>query len=152
MSNYFITYEQVEQAALDAVSMILQKKVGIKRIVAISRGGLVPACLMAEYLNIREIHSLALYSYHADGTQGDITVLVRPNVPDEAETLFVDDLVEGGKTAGYIRQNYPNSSFFPLFSKRMSDEYIVAPTLVPEDAFVVFPWEPEFAQKRARDR
>ena len=152
MTHYVITYEQVEAAAESASDLITQKQHKINRIVAISRGGLIPACLIAERLNIREIHSLALYSYRADGTQGDITVLVRPDVPDTPDTLFIDDLVDGGKTAKYIKQNYPNSSFLPLFSKKTSADYIVTPTLVPQNAFIVFPWEPEFAKKRARDR
>ena len=152
MSNYFITYEQVDQAALNAVSLIQKQPIKINRLVAISRGGLVPACLLAEYLDIREVHSLSLYSYHPDGTQGDITVLVSPDVPDAPDTLFVDDLVDGGKTAEYIKQNYPNASFLPLFSKKISPDYIVKPTLVPENAFVVFPWEPDFSKKRARER
>lgn len=152
MTHYFLTYEHVETAAQNAADLIAQKQLKINRIVAISRGGLIPACLIAEHLNIREIHSLALYSYRADGTQGDITVLVRPDVPDTPDTLFVDDLVDGGKTAKYIKQNYPNSSFLPLFSKKTSRDYLVTPTLVPQNASVVFPWEPDFAKKRARDR
>ncbi len=152
MTQYFITYEQVENAARQAADLIQKNPVKITRLVAISRGGLIPACLLAEHLNIREIHSLALYSYQPDGTQGDITVLVRPDVPDSPDTLFVDDLVDGGKTAEYIKQTYPNASFLPLFSKKISSNYIVKPTLVPENTFVVFPWEPNFAKKRARDR
>ncbi|MBO7258167.1 MAG: hypothetical protein J6V11_04425 [Alphaproteobacteria bacterium] len=152
MSNYFITYEQVEQAAFKASTLIKKQPVKINRLVAISRGGLVPACLLAEYLDIREIHALSLYSYRPDGTQGDVTVLVRPDVPDTPDTLFVDDLVDGGKTAEYIKQAYPNASFLPLFSKKISSDYVVNPTLVPENASVIFPWEPDFAKKRARER
>ena len=152
MTHYFITYEQVEAAARSAAEAIKKSNHTITRLVAISRGGLLPACLIAQHLNIREIHSLALYSYRPDGTQGDITVLVRPDVTNSPDTLFIDDLVDGGKTARYIKQAYPNASFLPLFSKNLSPDFLVKPTLVPQNASVVFPWEPESAKNRARDR
>lgn len=138
---YYLTYKQVYGAASRVARFIKEKSYPIKRLVAISRGGLLPACLLAQFLNIREIHSLALYSYRDDGTQGDITVLVKPNVADEVETLFVDDLVDGGKTARWIKQNYPNVSFVSLFAKRKIDDFLVPPVLVPQDACIVFPWE-----------
>ena len=152
MIDYLLTYEQVADAAEQVASQLTKTDLKIKRLVAISRGGMLPACLLAQYLNIREIHSLALYSYLPDGTQGDITVLVKPDVPDEPETLFVDDLVDGGKTAVYLKQTYPNSSFLPLFSKKLSDDFIVNPSLVPQNANVIFPWELKTIKNRARDR
>jgi xanthine phosphoribosyltransferase len=152
MNDYLLTYEQVANAAEYVASQLMKNKYKIKRLVAISRGGLVPTGLLAQYLNIREIHSLALYSYLPDGTQGDITVLVTPNVPDEPETLFVDDLVDGGKTASYLKQTYPNASFVPLFSKKLSDDFIVNPCLVPQNSNVIFPWELKTTKNRARDR
>ena len=152
MIDYLLTYEQIADAAEQSATQIAKNRIKIKRLVAISRGGLVPSCLLAQHLNIREIHSLALYSYLPDGTQGDITVLVKPDVPDEPETLFVDDLVDGGKTATYLKQTYPNSSFLPLFSKKLSDDFIVNPCQVPQNANVIFPWELKTTKNRARDR
>jgi xanthine phosphoribosyltransferase len=152
MIDYLLTYEQVADAAEQLSNQLTKNKHKIKRLVAISRGGLIPTCLLAQHLNISEIHSLALHSYLPDGTQGDITVLVKPNVPDEPETLFVDDLVDGGKTATYLKQTYPNSSFLPLFSKKTSTDFVAPPCLVPQNANVIFPWELKTTKNRARDR
>jgi xanthine phosphoribosyltransferase len=152
MINYILSYKEVEDAAKQVADLIEKSGKSVKRLVAISRGGLIPTGLLAQYLNIREIHSLALYSYLSDGTQGEVTVVVRPDVPDQEDTLFVDDLVEGGKTAEYLKKMYPNSSFISLFSKINADYFVVKPVLLSKNTAVVFPWELKTNKNRARDR
>jgi len=72
-------------------------------IVAITRGGLVPAAVVARELDVRMIETVCVASYHDYKTQGGLQVLktIAPNVAklDEgARVLIVDDLVDTGTT------------------------------------------------------
>lgn len=139
--EYYISSDTVSKDCKKIAEKLKKTNIKFKRIVAVTRGGMLPACLIAQYLNIREIHTLALYSYNPDGTQGAITTLVMPNVPDEAETLFIDDLIDSGNTAVFLNKNYPNSSLCVAYAKERDVKTVVPATPVPEDAWVVFPWE-----------
>lgn len=139
--EFYLSSDSVTKDCKKISQQILQTGIKIARIVAVTRGGMLPACLIAQYLNIREIHTLAMYSYRPDNTQGDIVTLVSPNVPDEQATLFVDDLINSGNTAKYLQKHFPNSSLCVIYSKQNSSDTIVPPLIVPDDALIVFPWE-----------
>src|ERR1700689_5160533 len=79
-------------------------------IVCITRGGLVPAAIVARELGIRLIETICVSSYTGI-SQGDLKVL--KNVAQSiialgggqgARVLLVDDLVDTGKTAKVWRQ------------------------------------------------
>src|ERR1700753_3247996 len=71
-------------------------------VVAITRGGLVPAAIVARELNVRVIETVCVASYDHK-RQGELRVL--KDVAAEilksggAGVLIVDDLVDTGKTA-----------------------------------------------------
>ena len=77
-------------------------------IVAITRGGLVPAAIIARELNIRMIESVSVKSYDHQN-QGKIIVLKAINsdlvAADAAgqKILIIDDLVDTGATARVVR-------------------------------------------------
>ncbi|MBT6223723.1 MAG: xanthine phosphoribosyltransferase, partial [Rhodobiaceae bacterium] len=48
-------------------------------IVAITRGGLVPAAIVARELNIRVIETICISSYSPDNNRGDLKVLKKLN-------------------------------------------------------------------------
>src|SRR3569833_1321853 len=75
-------------------------------IVCITRGGLVPAGIVARELEIRMIETVCVASYHDYKTQGSLSVLkdVADNIKNIGGgkgkgVLIVDDLVDTGKTA-----------------------------------------------------
>src|SRR5438874_12338852 len=74
-------------------------------IVCVTRGGLVPAAIVARELGIRLIETVCVSSYNHT-SQGELTVLkdVAPNIVGLGGgggkgVLIVDDLVDNGKTA-----------------------------------------------------
>ncbi|MGN1063733.1 MAG: phosphoribosyltransferase [Alphaproteobacteria bacterium] len=137
MSELILSYEDVANACLTLAHKIRDKQIPVHRIVAVTRGGMLPACLLAQYLDIREIHALAIASYDAAGHHA-ISEKVLPDVPDCPETLFVDDLVDTGQTVDYIAKNWPNASFCAPFAKTLG---ALAAQAIPMDTWVVFPWE-----------
>jgi xanthine phosphoribosyltransferase len=117
-------------------------------IVAITRGGLVPAAIIARELDIRLIDTVCMTSYTDDHNQGDITLL-KGVAGDGTGWLIIDDLVDTGKTAKYVRELLPKAHFATIYAKRagrpLVDTFV---TEVSQDTWIYFPWdiEPQFVQ------
>ena len=117
-------------------------------IVCITRGGLVPAAIVARELNVRIIETVCIASYHDYKNQGDIKVMkgVGPEVTSMRGkgqgVLIVDDLVDTGKTAKIVREMLPNAHFATVYAKPMGrpmvDTFI---TEVSQDTWIYFPWD-----------
>jgi len=118
-------------------------------IVCVTRGGLVPAAIVARELEIRLIETVCVASYHDYQTQGSLSVL--KGVADSITkigggegkgVLIVDDLVDTGKTARIVRDILPKAHFATVYAKPMGrplvDTFI---TEVSQDTWIFFPWD-----------
>ena len=120
-------------------------------VVAIARGGLVPAAIVARELNIRTVETVAVKSYDHQN-KGGIKVLkeISPSVLELAKSgakvLIVDDLVDTGSTARVVRDMLPGAHFATVYAKpkgrEMVDTFI---TEVTQDTWIFFPWDLEVA-------
>ena len=110
---------------------------GWKGIVCITRGGLVPAAIIARELGIRIVETVSVASYHDYTTQGEIEVLkeVDPKLmADDGEgILIVDDLTDTGKTAGLV-----HAAESPFRHRPLVDTFV---TEVSQDTWIYFPWD-----------
>src|ERR1043165_1597377 len=90
------------------LSEVLHKKGPWKGIIAVTRGGLVPAALVARELDIRLVDTVCVTSYDAASAgaaatvQGSVQVLKGVS-GDGDGYLLIDDLVDTGKTAQAVR-------------------------------------------------
>jgi xanthine phosphoribosyltransferase len=117
-------------------------------IVTVTRGGLVPAAIVARELDVRVIDTICIASY--DHTrQGELKVLkgvaaevVRASGGGGKGVLIVDDLVDTGKTARVVRDLLPNAHFATVYAKPMGrplvDTFV---TEVSQDTWIFFPWD-----------
>ena len=117
-----------------------------KAIVAITRGGLVPAAIVARELNIRVIDTVCIASREHQ-TEIDLKLLKGVSA-DVAKlggdrgrhVLIVDDLVDTGKTAKVVRDLLPAAHFATVYAKPMGrplvDTFI---TEVSQDTWIFFP-------------
>ena len=119
-------------------------------IVAITRGGLVPAAIVARELNIRVVESVSVKSYDHQN-QGQIRVL-KPVAEDIVRAcregqriLIIDDLVDTGATARAVREMLPGAHFAAVYAKpkarALVDTFI---TEVSQDTWIYFPWDLDF--------
>lgn len=113
-------------------------------IVAITRGGLVPAAIIARELEIRVIDTICVASYE-DRALGAAQILKSVNAADGGKAwLLVDDLVDTGQTARVVRQSLPNAHFATVYAKPagrpLVDTFI---TEVSQDTWILFPWDTE---------
>lgn len=114
-------------------------------IVAITRGGMVPAAVVARELDIRVIDTLCVASYE-EMAQGELRILkdVKRDIGDGAGWIMIDDLVDTGKTAKAVRDRLPSAHFATVYAKPagrpMVDTFV---TEVSQDTWILFPWDTE---------
>jgi xanthine phosphoribosyltransferase len=114
-------------------------------IVTVTRGGLVPAAIVARELDLRLIETICVSSYNHI-QQGGLKVLkgVAPELVQKRGQgiLIVDDLVDTGKTARVVRDLLPHAHFATVYAKPMGrplvDTFI---TEVSQDTWIFFPWD-----------
>jgi len=117
-------------------------------VVCITRGGLVPAAIVARELGIRIIETVCVASY-THQQQGELSVLkdIAPAVVaagggEGAGVLIVDDLVDTGQTAKVVRSLLPRAHLATVYAKPMGrpmvDTFI---TEVSQDTWIYFPWD-----------
>lgn len=111
-----------------------------KGIVAVTRGGLVPAALIARELGIRCIDTVCISSYDHNH-QREQKILKQ--APGNGEGfLVIDDLVDTGETAKTIRDLYPDAYFVAIFAKPNGrdfvDDYVMD---VAQDTWIEQPWD-----------
>jgi xanthine phosphoribosyltransferase len=120
-----------------------------KAIVCVTRGGLVPAAIVARELGLRVIETICVASYHDYKNQGELTVLkeVAPAVRAIGNgrgrgILVVDDLTDTGKTAKIVRDILPDAHYAAVYAKPLGapliDTFI---TEVSQDTWIYFPWD-----------
>jgi len=121
-----------------------------KGILAITRGGLVPAALVARELDIRLIDTVCVISYGAssgggaDQAQSELRWL-KGVEGDGDGWLLIDDLVDTGKTARAVREKLPKAHFATLYAKPMGRP--IVDTFVKEfrqDKWIYFPWDIDY--------
>jgi xanthine phosphoribosyltransferase len=112
-------------------------------IVAVTRGGLVPAAIVARELDIRLVDTVCVRTYSDDHRRGELEVL-KPVTGDGDGFLIVDDLVDTGVTARAVREMLPKAHFATIYAKPagrpLVDTFI---TEVSQDTWILFPWDVE---------
>ncbi len=148
--SFPVTWDQFHRDSR-ALAWRLNGEGPFEAVVAIARGGLVPAAIVARELNIRKVESVAVKSYDHQN-QGGITVL-KPMAPEilgiaknGGKVLIVDDLVDTGATARVVREMLPGAHFATVYAKpkgrEMVDTFI---TEVSQDTWIFFPWDLDVA-------
>ncbi len=151
-TRYFpVSWEELHRDAR-ALSWRLADGRPWEGIVAIVRGGLAPAQIVARELDIRLIDTVCIASYEHD-VQAEPRVLKEPAIAQTAGEgegwLIIDDLVDTGQTGRIVREMLPKAHFATVYAKPagrpMVDSYI---TEVSQDTWIHFPWDlaPAYAQ------
>ena len=114
-----------------------------KGIIAVTRGGLVPAAIIAREFDIRLVDTVCVCSYQ-DRDQAKTTQILKTVEGDGEGWLMVDDLVDTGRTAKIIREMLPKAHFATVYAKPegrpLVDTFI---TEVSQDTWILFPWDAE---------
>ena len=111
-------------------------------VVAITRGGLVPTAIVARELEVRLIDTFCVSSYDYKDQSG---LEVLKSIDGDGDgMLIVDDLVDTGRTAKFVREMLPKAHFATVYAKPegrpLVDSFI---TEVSQDTWIFFPWDTE---------
>ncbi len=140
--TYPISWDQLHRDS-KALSWRLLDHDYFKGIVAVTRGGLVPAAIVARELDIRLVDTVCVFSYNWQDQQGEIEILKSIDHTGEG-WLIIDDLVDTGRTADSVRKMLPQAHFATVYAKPagrpLVDTYV---TEVSQDTWILFPWDSE---------
>jgi xanthine phosphoribosyltransferase len=150
-----VSWRSVESNCKSICSQIKADGIVIDNIIAIARGGLVPASLCAKYLNVRRVFSIGIMSYNDDDDYND-----RKHNPQIYQcepmsthfcnnTLIVDDVSDKGNTFKFLKTGMLTApTFFQedriftacLYKKKTTEFHPDYYGSINNDQWLVFPW------------
>ena len=136
-----VTWDQLHRDARTLASALMPLG-PFRGLVAISRGGLIPAAIIARELECRLVESVCVASYEEE-TPGEPRLLKGPDAAGDGEGFaIIDDLVDSGTTAKLVRSLLPRAHFACLYAKpagaAVADTWVVE---VPQETWILFPWD-----------
>ena len=140
--TYPISWDQLQRDSRALAWRLLDMEF-FKGIISVTRGGLVPAAIVARELDIYLVDTICVSSYDWQDQKGEIEVLKSMSGDDEG-WLIIDDLVDTGRTAKVVREMLPKAHFATVYAKPagrpLVDTFI---TEVSQDTWILFPWDTE---------
>ena len=111
-------------------------------IVAITRGGMIPAAIVARELECRLVETISVAAYDEESRSDPVVLKPAPAAGDGTGFLVVDDLVDRGDTARLVRSLLPKAHFACLYAKPLgrdaTDTFVAE---VAQETWVLFPWD-----------
>ncbi len=140
--EYFVSWEELHRATRELARRQLPAEQW-QGIIAVSRGGLVPAAILARELNIRLVESVCVRSYAHQSQAAEPEMLKDIScTEDGAGFLVVDDLVDTGNTLRFLRKRLPKAKFITVYAKPeglpLVDEYEAD---IEQSTWIHFPWD-----------
>ena len=142
---YTVSWDQLHRDG-KALAWRLVERGPWQGIVAITRGGLIPAAIVARELDCRLIESVSVVTYDEE-VKGDPLVAKGPAAALESQGehwLVLDDLVDTGTTMRVVRALLPKAHYATVYAKPagkpLVDTFV---TEVSQDTWILFPWDTE---------
>ena len=137
-----VTWNEIHVLSKILCKTLLQSGKTWDRLIAVTRGGMVPACLVARELDIRVIDTVSVKSYDHQ-SQTEATILKMPeNIGTGRNCLIIDDLSDTGNTFKALRKSLPDATYACLHVKPLGKpqtDYFA--TEVTQDTWIYLPWE-----------
>jgi xanthine phosphoribosyltransferase len=130
-----------------ALAALLRPAGPFSTLVAVTRGGLTPAAIVARELDLRCIETISITSYVAEKVKGEsrIVKMIAPELiaaAGEGKVLVIDDLADTGETLKLVRKILPSAHVATLYvkpaGKPLVDTFVME---VPQDTWIYFPWD-----------
>lgn len=145
MNTKKYTYKQIENLLLKIIKDIKKDKIDL--IIAISRGGLIPAAYLAYALDVKNVIAISVSSYK-NKKQTKLKMINAPNKKDllNKNILVIDDICDSGNTLvfieDYLKKNKAkNIKTATIFLNKKKSKYV--PDYYGEETtiWIVFPWD-----------
>jgi uncharacterized protein len=161
MKKIYVTWQAVEHQTQEILRQLQQDNWRPDYVVGLTRGGLVPANLISQYLDV-PMETLKV-SLRDDNQAPESNLWMAEDAYQSKKILIVDDINDTGATLNYIKQDWqssclPNSDHWNniwsnsvrvavLYDNESSkselnvDYSSVTINKAQEDSWIVFPWE-----------
>lgn len=136
-----ITFTEIKNACKDIADKIKSENHEKITIVAVARGGLVPATIIAHLLGIKDIKFIRLSSYSNEHQQSELVDTTFDEIPNAETTYIIDDICDSGETLLYLRKKYPLAKICVVINKNQTIKPDFAPITEPAGLWINFPWE-----------
>ncbi len=145
MVNYnrdkYVSWDEIQLLCRGLAEQIHDAHPDLKKILAVTRGGLFPAGILARELNIRLIETVGIGSYD-EQNRGIVSMLKEFAADYATDVLVVDDLADTGNTLKMLKQKLVRPVVATLFVKPegagLVDFYAEE---VSQSTWVRFPWD-----------
>lgn len=140
--EFFVSWEELHRATRELARRQLPAEQW-RGIIAVTRGGLVPAAIIARELNLRVVDSISISSYDHQSQRNEAMILKDVTATDDGEGfLVIDDLVDTGNTLRTLQKRLPKAKFITVYGKpaglALVDDYEAELT---QDTWIHFPWD-----------
>lgn len=136
-----VTFTEIKNACKDIADKIKSENLEKITIVAVARGGLVPATIIAHLLGIKDIKFIRLSSYSNEHQQSELIDTTFDEIPNAETTYIIDDICDSGATLLYLRKKYPLAKICVVINKNQTIKPDFAPITEPAGLWINFPWE-----------
>lgn len=143
MNKLYYSWELVNDLTMRLCRNSLKER-RFNEIMAVARGGLVPACIVATQLGIRLVDTVCVAAYRGTNRMSEGLSLLKPVNGDGEGVLVIDDLTDTGSTARAVKAFLPRAYFVCLCAKPQGEPFVDAyEARIGQDEWIVFPWEEE---------
>ncbi len=136
-----LSWETIQADAARLADMLAHRG-SWEGIVAVARGGLVPAALVARATGIRRIETVSVASYEGEALGTPQLTKPPQAAGDGTGWLIIDDLVDTGATMLFVRTLLPKARVGVLYAKpagrALADHFVRE---FPQESWLDFPWE-----------
>jgi hypoxanthine phosphoribosyltransferase len=161
MKKVYYTWQDVERQTQEILRQLQRDAWMPDYVVGLTRGGLVPANLISQYLEV-PMETLKV-SLRDDNIQPESNLWMSEDAFEQRRILIVDDINDSGATLNWIKEDWMNSSLpnNPKWQEIWGDTVRVAVLVdneasaselnvsysavdlnkAEEDCWIVFPWE-----------
>jgi hypothetical protein len=152
MNKVRVEWKAFHHACFHTARKVKEDHPHIDTIIALARGGLVPARIMAEYIKSDNFYVMGVSLYDGD-KRGQAISVYQPLPPgisrDRSDNILViDDVSDGGSTLDYVynevKRKAPKAKiltatpYIKTGTKFVPDYYV---TEFSKDSWIVFPFE-----------
>ncbi len=138
----YITWDEFHKDTKELCTKIKDKGT-FNKIIAVSRGGLLPAGIIAYELNIRnvEVVNMSTYDGNKQRKSEDFVLDLSSAGAADEQTLVIDDLSDTGNTFNLLRPMFPKACFVAVYAKEKGSTSVDTFARKMPDSWIVFPWD-----------
>ena len=140
----YISWSEFHQDVKNLCKKIKQTGKSYNKIVAISRGGFIPAGILSYELNIRKTSVINIISYNgSEQTKLEKIDNIESVGEVDEKTIIIDDLSDSGQTIKVMRQTFAKGTYVTVYAKEKGkNQPDIYEKEMPEK-WLVFPWDVE---------